>query len=132
MGSIAVKGGSVNITEGNEVELKHAIFEKGPVSVCYQVVSDFRDYHSGVYQSATCRSTTMDVNHAVLAVGYGTEEGVDYWIVKNSWGEAWGDKGYFKIKRGVNMCGIAVCNSYPKDVITLKDYPATSEEQFTQ
>ena len=58
----------------------------------------------------------MDVNHAVLAVGYGTENGVDYWLVKNSWAESWGDKGYFKIARGNNMCGIAVCNSYPLDV----------------
>jgi C1A family cysteine protease len=73
----------------------------------------------------------MDVNHAVLAVGDGTEEGVDYWIIKNSWGTAWGNKGYFKIKRGVNMCGIAVCNSYPKDVVSLKDYPTVASE-FTQ
>jgi C1A family cysteine protease len=49
----------------------------------------------------------------VLAVGYGTENGVDYWIVKNSWSEAWGEKGFFKIQRGVNMCGVAVCNSFP-------------------
>jgi cathepsin H len=59
------------------------------------------------------------VNHAVLAVGFGVEDGKDYWIVKNSWGDAWGDKGFFKIQRGVNMCGIAVCNSYPYDVVDL-------------
>jgi C1A family cysteine protease len=55
----------------------------------------------------------MDVNHAVLAVGYGTDNGMDYWIIKNSWGAAWGDQGYFKMQRGVNMCGIVNCNSYP-------------------
>jgi len=61
------------------------------------------------------------VNHAVLAVGYGTEGGLDYWIVKNSWSEDWGEQGYFKIERGVNMCGIAQCNSYPKAVFDVKD-----------
>ena len=48
----------------------------------------------------------MDVNHAVLAVGFGTMNGMDYWIIKNSWGATWGDSGYFKMQRGVNMCGI--------------------------
>lgn len=50
----------------------------------------------------------MDVNHAVLAVEYGLQEGIPYWILKNSWGGDWGDSGFFKIKRGENMCGIAV------------------------
>ena len=70
-----------------------------------------------MYSSTVCKNTDQDVNHAVLAVGYGTDatEG-DYWIVKNSWGTTFGVDGYFKIKRGVNMCGIAVCNSYPVKV----------------
>lgn len=56
-------------------------------------------YTSGVYTSTTCGNTPADVNHAVLAVGYGTdpESGLDYWIVKNSWGTDWGDEGFFKI-----------------------------------
>jgi len=54
------------------------------------------------------------VNHAVLVVGYNTtEDGKDYWIVKNSWGKNWGIDGYFWIERGTNMCGLAACASYP-------------------
>jgi C1A family cysteine protease len=45
------------------------------------------------------------VNHAVLAVGYGFENGIPYWLIKNSWGADWGDNGYFKMEMGKNMCG---------------------------
>uniref|UniRef100_A0A7S3J697 Uncharacterized protein n=1 Tax=Euplotes harpa TaxID=151035 RepID=A0A7S3J697_9SPIT len=111
--------GPFNITAGDEQQLKDELYNHGPVSVAFEVVDDFMNYHSGVYSSKHCKNSPDDVNHAVLAVGYGTEKGVDYWLVKNSWSENWGDKGYFKIKRGVNMCGIAVCNSYPLDVRSL-------------
>lgn len=47
----------------------------------------------------------QDVNHAVLAVGYGVDDGIHYWLNKNSWGTSWGDDGYFKIELGKNMCG---------------------------
>ena len=48
----------------------------------------------------------MDTNHAVVVVGYGTLNGVNHWIVRNSWGASWGQGGYVYFKRGVNMCGI--------------------------
>jgi len=114
--ALTVRGGSVNITEGDEDQLAEAVFHHGPVSVAFEVVDGFRDYKSGVYTSTVCKNTTNDVNHAVVAVGYGTEGGVPYWLIKNSWGADWGDEGYFKMKRGVNMCGVAVCNSFPRDV----------------
>ncbi|TKY54415.1 Thiol protease aleurain [Spatholobus suberectus] len=104
---------SVNITLGAEDELKHAVAFVRPVSVAFEVVSDFRFYKKGVYTSDTCGSKPMDVNHAVLAVGYGVEDGVPYWIIKNSWGDNWGDNGYFKMELGKNMCGVATCASYP-------------------
>uniref|UniRef100_A0A0E0QS01 Peptidase C1A papain C-terminal domain-containing protein n=1 Tax=Oryza rufipogon TaxID=4529 RepID=A0A0E0QS01_ORYRU len=104
---------SVNITLGAEDELKNAVGLVRPVSVAFQVINGFRMYKSGVYTSDHCGTSPMDVNHAVLAVGYGVENGVPYWLIKNSWGADWGDNGYFKMEMGKNMCGIATCASYP-------------------
>jgi cathepsin H len=103
----------VNITARDETELKGAVGSVGPVSVAFQVVSDFRFYKSGVYASSECKDGEQDVNHAVLAVGYGVEDGTKHWIVKNSWGDAWGQRGFFQIARDENMCGIADCAAYP-------------------
>jgi len=105
----------VNITQGSETELLDAI-TKTPVSVAYQVSSDFRNYRSGVYDSTQCKSGPMDVNHAVLAVGYNSTTGSGakpYYIVKNSWGTSFGIQGYFWMVRGKNMCGVATCAAYP-------------------
>ncbi|KAK7265446.1 hypothetical protein RJT34_33066 [Clitoria ternatea] len=104
---------SINITTGAEEELKDAVAFVRPVSVAFEVVKGFRFYKKGVYSNDTCGSTPMDVNHAVLAVGYGVEGGVPYWLIKNSWGSNWGDNGYFKMELGKNMCGVATCASYP-------------------
>jgi len=57
------------------------------------------------------------LDHAVVAVGYGTENGVDFWIIRNSWGAGWGEKGYLRILRekeeGPGVCGINMDNTYP-------------------
>lgn len=106
----------VNITFGDESDKGlPAAVALTPTSVCYQVASDFRNYKSGVYTSKICKSGQKDVNHAVLAVGYDKDSasGLPYYLVKNSWGTSFGIKGYFKIVRGKNMCGIASCSSYP-------------------
>nr|AAC49361.1 P21 [Petunia x hybrida] len=104
---------SVNITLGAEDELKYAVALVRPVSVAFEVVKGFKQYKSGVYTSTECGTTPMDVNHAVLAVGYGVEYGVPFWLIKNSWGADWGDNAYFKMEMGNDMCGIATCASYP-------------------
>jgi cathepsin H len=110
---IATVQSEVNITEGKENELFDAVTNVGPVAIAFQVASDFSHYTSGVYISSICKSGAMDVNHAVLAVGYGTDDDTQYWTVKNSWGASWGEAGYFRILRNKNMCGIATCASYP-------------------
>ena len=113
--AVTVSSGSANITQGDEKSLLEAVVNKGPVSIAYQVIAGFKDYAGGVYVAEGCKTDPDSVNHAVLAVGYGTDKktGLDYWLVKNSWGNAWGESGYFRIKRGVNMCGVATCASYP-------------------
>ncbi|VAI32425.1 unnamed protein product [Triticum turgidum subsp. durum] len=104
---------SVNITLNAEDELKNAVGLVRPVSVAFEVIDGFRQYKSGVYTSDHCGTTPDDVNHAVLAVGYGVENGVPYWLIKNSWGADWGENGYFKMEMGKNMCAVATCASYP-------------------
>ena len=108
-----VRFGSYNITQGDEKEMAQRLYEEGPVSVSFQVITGFKNYAGGVYTVANCGKSTQDVNHAVLATGYGNESGKDFWNVKNSWGSTWGSSGYFKIERGTNMCAIAQCNAYP-------------------
>uniref|UniRef100_A0A8C7DD79 Cathepsin H n=1 Tax=Oncorhynchus kisutch TaxID=8019 RepID=A0A8C7DD79_ONCKI len=101
----------------DEMGMLDAVARFNPVSLAYEVTSDFMHYDGGVYTSMECHNTTDTVNHAVLAVGYGEEKGTPYWIVKNSWGSSWGMKGYFFIERGKNMCGLAGCSSYPLPVL---------------
>ncbi|XP_034726535.1 pro-cathepsin H-like [Etheostoma cragini] len=104
----------VNITSYDEKAMVDAVARLNPVSFAFQVKADFMHYKEGVYTSTQCENTADKVNHAVLAVGYGNEEtGMPYWIVKNSWGTAWGMDGYFLIERWKNMCGLAACSSYP-------------------
>jgi hypothetical protein len=88
----------------SESGLLDAVANTGPVSVAIEADQmSFQLYSSGVL-TGNC-GTNLD--HGVLAVGYGTSSGTDYWKVKNSWGASWGDNGYVLIQRGVNKCGIA-------------------------
>jgi cathepsin H len=77
-----------------------------------QVIDSFYDYTDGVYSVDDCPSDKH--NHAVAIVGWGTDaaSGMDYWIMRNSWGESWGQGGYFYMQRGVNMCCVACDNLF--------------------
>jgi hypothetical protein len=57
------------------------------------------------------------MNHALLIIGFGSDNGMDYWLVQNSWGTGWGQGGFAKIARGKNTCGIASCATYPVNIV---------------
>ncbi|XP_038598166.1 procathepsin L-like [Tachyglossus aculeatus] len=108
--------GLVAIPSGSEEALRQAVATVGPVSVAIDAsVDSFRFYESGVYYEPECSNSESELDHAVLAVGYGQDkDGDKYWIVKNSWGETWGDRGYILMARDRdNNCGIATGASFP-------------------
>ncbi|XP_067410660.1 procathepsin L-like [Emydura macquarii macquarii] len=103
------------LPQGNEAALEQAVVNVGPVSVAVDASTfQFHFYKSGVFANSWC---SQRVNHAMLAVGYGThQEGgksTAYWLIKNSWSEQWGEKGYIRLLKGVNQCGVANQASYP-------------------
>jgi len=108
----ATDTGFSDIPKGDENALTDAVGTIGPVSVAIDASQPgFSFYKSGIYDDPNCSTFLLD--HGVLAVGYGNEDGTDFWYIKNSWGAVWGDHGYMKMVRGKDMCGIATQSSYP-------------------
>jgi len=86
----------------NNIErAKMEIFQSGPITAIYDVYDDFAYYKSGIY---TKTSDEKIGAHSITLLGWGTENGINYWLCKNSWGDDWGDHSFFKIKMG--ECGI--------------------------
>ncbi len=106
--------GSHQVTPNSPSNMKAALAQQ-PLSVLVEADTYvFQTYQSGVLNSTSC-GTTLD--HAVLAVGYGTEDGQDYWLVKNSWNTTWGDQGYIKLaitsEGDDGICGVQMGPAYP-------------------
>ena len=92
-----------------------AALQTQPISAAVAASSStFQLYRGGIMSSTGCGTA---LNHAVNLVGYGTENGTPYWIVRNSWGTNWGEKGYFRVLRsstnGAGICGILKMSSLP-------------------
>jgi len=95
----------------NEVLMRLELLKNGPIAVSFEVYSDFKNYKGGIYHHTglTDKFNPFEItNHVVLVVGYGAdkETGEKFWIVKNSWGEEWGEDGFFRIRRGTDECSI--------------------------
>jgi len=88
--------GRVDIPSGDEEALKEAVATKGPVGIAMLALDNFGAYKSGVYDDPECENSIQaggqSVNHNMIIVGYGTENGIPYWLIRNSWGKSWGLK----------------------------------------
>ncbi|KAK4347225.1 hypothetical protein RND71_033564 [Anisodus tanguticus] len=109
----AVKMSSYQVVPESETALLQAV-TKQPVSIGIATSQEFQFYTRGTYQG----SCADKINHAVTAIGYGTdEEGQKYWLLKNSWGTTWGENGFMKIIRDTGNpgghCDITKLSSYP-------------------
>lgn len=91
----------------DEEEMKEFLYNIGPVSIALNA-NPLSTYSSGIIDLSSSACSPSGINHSALLVGYGSDSatGLDYWIVKNSWGKAWGEAGYFRIRRGNGTCGI--------------------------
>ncbi|NDB53144.1 MAG: hypothetical protein EB025_03600 [Chitinophagaceae bacterium] len=112
---VATLSSCSDVTPNDQISLKGAV-AKQPVSIAIEADTRyFQSYSSGILDSTSC-GTNLD--HGVLIVGYGEQNGMKYWNVKNSWSSSWGDNGYVKILRSDStndkgICGIAMQPSFP-------------------
>jgi len=104
--------GYKDVISGSETALVNAILLEPIATAIDASQTTFQFYQSGVYYDPNCSSSQLD--HGVLIIGYGSENGTDYYLVQNMWGTDWGMGGYILMSRNRNNnCGIATGASYP-------------------
>lgn len=111
----------VSLSAGTEEFVALALAKNGPLSVALNAVG--MEYYvrgivgcKNVADAEYCSAAEIDnpancdaniIDHAVTAVGFGSQNGTDYWLIKNSWGTDWGEQGYYRLEKGHNTCGVA-------------------------
>jgi len=107
-----------DVTVGDETALADAVANHGVVSIALDASRQWQTYSGGILSPRKilgCSSDPNKADHGVAIVGYGTDSdsGKDYWIIRNSWADSWGEDGYVRLERGINACGVANFASYP-------------------
>nr|CAD7443466.1 unnamed protein product [Timema bartmani] len=105
--------GFVNVTSGDNNALKVAVAKAGPISVSIDAShKTFSFYSNGIYYEKDCGNKEQNLDHSVVLVGYGNINGEDYWLIKNSWSNYWGNDGYILMSPKDNNCGVATAPTY--------------------
>ena len=104
--------GYVQLPSNNYTALMNAVAQVGPIAVTV-CANAWGAYESGIFSG--CSSTPMDLDHAVILMGYGEENGVKYWTVRNSWSPLWGEKGYIRITRSDEDESVCEMDNTPQD-----------------
>ncbi|CAD7080373.1 unnamed protein product [Hermetia illucens] len=105
--------GFVNVTSNDANAFKIALLKHGPLSVAIDASQKtFSFYSHGIYYEPNCKNGLDELDHAVLAVGYGIINGESYWLVKNSWSNYWGNDGYILMSARNNNCGVMTTPTY--------------------
>lgn len=106
------------IPQGDEKNMAQTLVSNGPLFIGLDADSRlFMFYKAGILSISNCPNRRQDMDHAMVAVGYGYDNALkkSYWIIKNSWGEKWGESGYLRLAKDEgNMCGIASMAYYAK------------------
>jgi C1A family cysteine protease len=89
----------------DENEIKEFLYTNGPLAIAINA-DPFQYYTGGIIDEDEWSCDPEGLNHGVVLVGYGNESGVDYWIIRNSWGDYWGEDGYVRVARGKGTCGV--------------------------
>ena len=100
------------VTNGHVVDaeiIADSVYDNGPNVAALWTNANFQHYSSGIFDDPSCLQS--DTNHVVVIVGYSKDE--QYWIIRNSWGQSWGEDGHIRIKLGKNMCNVEHYVSYP-------------------
>jgi cathepsin X len=112
-----------------EKDMMAEIAKNGPIACAIDATDElYYNYTGGIFEDKT---GAHSLNHGISVVGYGIEDGVKYWMVRNSWGEQWGEKGYFRVVRGTNNIGIETDCTFgiPEDTWTDEVKHTTTDEE---
>jgi hypothetical protein len=89
----------------NEEEMKAYLVNTGPLAIAINA-NLLHFYIGGIIDADPVKCNPINFSHGVTLVGYGVEDGKEFWIIKNSWGEEWGESGYFRLARNKYACGV--------------------------
>jgi len=103
--AVALVSNYTKLDSTDETEIQSYLYTQGPLAIAINA-DPFQYYSGGIIDEDESSCDPESLNHGVVLVGWGTSSGTDYWIIRNSWGTSWGEKGYVRVARGKGTCGV--------------------------